>query len=636
MTASPTQWQTPADGGWQTPADTDESSAPTAPATTAPAVAPSATPVKPAQTSSSPTATSALPVAANPDAPSADYGLYEAAPPAPEPGAGIVRPGGMERTTPWDNADRSAATTARHGTTPTGQAPVTPSYLPQPATPQPATPQPATPLSQLPSAPQRNGQQQNGGAARPVPSRSLAALAAADHAPPAAPDPGQPAPPPARVTGIGPAAASRENLDTLFTPTPAPLPAAEHAAPAVAATDPAPITGPASKPAPPTQSAPNLTSLFQTPATTPPVTPATPAPVPVMASGLPRRPNPPLALPVNRGAPAVPVTGAALLTPPTRPTNPTATWPDTSINTDARPELPAPQHTTGTSPLDKLRERVTALIPAGLADTIAAANPFTGRARRLTPTVGSRMLVSAGTALSVVGLVVMALVAYQRWGTDLVNAREQDVLADEFGDEVEAADAAFAADDPTFSIAALPTTTTTQAPQDSSATTTAPADIAPPPDANAAPGSTIARITAPKIGLDKIVVAGTERSHLKKGPGWMIGTSFPGEAGNTVISGHRTTWGAPFHDLHKLAAGDTITVSVAGSDDAVYEVRDSFTVAPTDVYVAAQTDGARLTLTTCHPIGSAKQRLIIQAELVSGANAATATPADTWTRSTPT
>jgi sortase (surface protein transpeptidase) len=53
----------------------------------------------------------------------------------------------------------------------------------------------------------------------------------------------------------------------------------------------------------------------------------------------------------------------------------------------------------------------------------------------------------------------------------------------------------------------------------------------------------------------------------------------------------------------------------------VYEVRESFIVAPTDVWVTNQRDGGWLTLTTCNPKYSARERLIVTAELMSGPNA---------------
>ena len=98
-------------------------------------------------------------------------------------------------------------------------------------------------------------------------------------------------------------------------------------------------------------------------------------------------------------------------------------------------------------------------------------------------------------------------------------------------------------------------------------------------------------------------------------------TPLPGQPGNAVISGHRTTYGAPFHNLDVLEPGDRIEVETALGLH-VYEVRESFVVRPTDIWVTDPKPGAWLTLTTCHPKFSARERLIISAELVEGPNAA--------------
>ena len=45
-------------------------------------------------------------------------------------------------------------------------------------------------------------------------------------------------------------------------------------------------------------------------------------------------------------------------------------------------------------------------------------------------------------------------------------------------------------------------------------------------------------------------------------------------------------------------------------------------VAPTDVWVTNQVDGAWITLTTCNPKGSSRERLIVFGRLVDGPNAA--------------
>jgi sortase A len=96
-------------------------------------------------------------------------------------------------------------------------------------------------------------------------------------------------------------------------------------------------------------------------------------------------------------------------------------------------------------------------------------------------------------------------------------------------------------------------------------------------------------------------------------------TPLPGQPGNAVLSGHRTTYGKPFADLDLLEPGDQILVETAVGV-STYEVRESLIVAPTDTWVADPRNGAWLTLTTCHPRFSAAQRLIVHAEMVDGPN----------------
>ena len=123
----------------------------------------------------------------------------------------------------------------------------------------------------------------------------------------------------------------------------------------------------------------------------------------------------------------------------------------------------------------------------------------------------------------------------------------------------------------------------------------------------------------PAIDLDWLVFEGVDRATLKKGPGHMPWTPLPGQPGNAVISGHRTTYGAPFFDLDRLKPGDEIIIETALGRH-VYEVREVFVVSPTDVWVTDPMRGAWLTLTTCNPKYSARERLIVQAELVEGPN----------------
>lgn len=138
----------------------------------------------------------------------------------------------------------------------------------------------------------------------------------------------------------------------------------------------------------------------------------------------------------------------------------------------------------------------------------------------------------------------------------------------------------------------------------------APAADLPPPEK----GAPIGKISIPKIGVDWIFVEGTDLETLKKGPGRYSGSPLPGRRGNLAIAGHRTTYGAPFNRLDELAQGDEISVS-DGAKTYLYRVSEKKIVAPSDLSVIAPTTDYRLTLTTCNPKFSARERLIIVATL---------------------
>jgi sortase A len=136
-------------------------------------------------------------------------------------------------------------------------------------------------------------------------------------------------------------------------------------------------------------------------------------------------------------------------------------------------------------------------------------------------------------------------------------------------------------------------------------------------------GDSLTRIRIPDIEVDVVVVEGVSASALRAGAGHYPSTPLPCEAGNVAIAGHRTTYGRPFHDLDLLDPGDEIHVQIP-IGECTYRVVDvdgdgngHSIVSPNDVGVIAGTSDNRLTLTTCHPKGSARQRLIITAELVA-------------------
>ena len=130
------------------------------------------------------------------------------------------------------------------------------------------------------------------------------------------------------------------------------------------------------------------------------------------------------------------------------------------------------------------------------------------------------------------------------------------------------------------------------------------------------PGEALTRIVVPRLGVDSVVVEGTTPSALRAGAGHYETTALPCERGNVAIAGHRTTYSKPFADTDRLRPGDEIVLETP-IGKCWYEVtRAPFVISPRDWSVIAPTRGSFLTLTTCHPPGSAAERLVVRAELM--------------------
>jgi len=114
--------------------------------------------------------------------------------------------------------------------------------------------------------------------------------------------------------------------------------------------------------------------------------------------------------------------------------------------------------------------------------------------------------------------------------------------------------------------------------------------------------------------VDVVVKEGTSRKSLADGAVHYPGSALPGEEGNCVVSGHRTTYGSPFHWLDRLEPGDGIVVQTA-KGWAFYIVEEVKVIPGSElwkaIFGAADT---RLTLLTCNPLFSARQRLIVVAK----------------------
>jgi len=134
------------------------------------------------------------------------------------------------------------------------------------------------------------------------------------------------------------------------------------------------------------------------------------------------------------------------------------------------------------------------------------------------------------------------------------------------------------------------------------------------------PVTEIGTISIPKIGLQHSVYEGIWLTVLNVGPGHWPNSALPGERGNAVFPGHRTTYSRPFHDLDKLAPGDQIVFQMAGAEH-VYAVRETIIVKPTDMWVVDQTETPTVTLIACHPKGSAAERIVVKGDLVAPSTA---------------
>jgi sortase A len=139
-------------------------------------------------------------------------------------------------------------------------------------------------------------------------------------------------------------------------------------------------------------------------------------------------------------------------------------------------------------------------------------------------------------------------------------------------------------------------------------------------------GAAIAILRIPVLGPGwvKVVVQGVTHDDLEKGPGHVPGTALPGQVGDFVVSGHRTTWGAPFNQLNLVHRGDAIVVETRAYW-YTYDVTSTEVVLPDDVAAIAPVPDhpgaaphlAMITLTTCTPEFSATNRLVVHGRLVS-------------------
>lgn len=126
----------------------------------------------------------------------------------------------------------------------------------------------------------------------------------------------------------------------------------------------------------------------------------------------------------------------------------------------------------------------------------------------------------------------------------------------------------------------------------------------------------VARLVIPSLGINEKVIPGTTMDVFDRGVGLWPTSPLAGRRGNFVVGGHRTSGSRPFRYIDKLRVGDSIIVRQGGKNFE-YKVTRQRIVKPTDVWVARPTRTATLTLFACHPVGSVKERIVVQAALSS-------------------
>lgn len=139
------------------------------------------------------------------------------------------------------------------------------------------------------------------------------------------------------------------------------------------------------------------------------------------------------------------------------------------------------------------------------------------------------------------------------------------------------------------------------------------------------PGQPLTILKSTRMGVNVLVVEGTSPSALKAGAGHYPGTALPCLRGNVAIAGHRTTYGRPFNKIDTMRAGDIVEL-VTPFNDCFYQTVPAFgghdnpwIVMPDNYGVVApppSKDAYWLTLTSCHPKGSAARRIVLRLKLI--------------------
>ena len=122
------------------------------------------------------------------------------------------------------------------------------------------------------------------------------------------------------------------------------------------------------------------------------------------------------------------------------------------------------------------------------------------------------------------------------------------------------------------------------------------------------------RLIIEKAGIDLALIQSQSSLALWQG-GWVFPSdSTPDKGGNTVIFGHRFRYLPPIsntlYSLDKVQLGDQFSIIWKGVTYH-YKVTEKKVVDPTDLSVLDQSRSSEVTIVTCWPLFSSKQRLVV-------------------------